>query len=471
MPGSLRGRGVRQGCATAGRLNSACADPGASGYTAPEKGTAVTKAIVLGGYGLIGLACMKALDRAGFGVTGVGRSAGSARRVAPDAEWVIRDIAGMEVADWRQLVAGAGVVVNAAGALQDGARDDLVAIHETAVERLVEAMAGSGARLVQISAAGVGPDASTHFFRTKARGDAAIRDSDLDWVILRPTLVIAPGAYGGTALLRGAAGFPWIEAEVMPEAMIQTVHVEDVARAVVRAARGEIASGTEADLTEAHARPLPEVIALFRRWLGFRTPRMSLQVPRIALRAVARLADVAGYLGWRSPLRTTAIRTLSDGVRGDPAAWEEAGGPSCRPIGQTLSDLPSTMQERWFARTYLLFPLAILTLSVFWAVSGIIGLVEFDAARAVLTERGYPSGPAGAGVIAGAVIDLLLAAFVLWRPWTRAACLAMAVVSAGYLVAGTILTPDIWADPLGRFVKVLPVIALSLLAAALAEER
>lgn len=164
------------------------------------------KVVVLGAYGLIGAACLRALQADGARVVAVGRDARTARRVAPGADWRIHDLATLDDAGWRALVAGADVVVNASGALQDGARDDLSAIHDRAVRRLVAALEGSGTRLVQISAAGVAEDAPTAFFRTKARGDAAIMDSGLDWVILRPTLVIGRAAYGGTALVRAAAG-------------------------------------------------------------------------------------------------------------------------------------------------------------------------------------------------------------------------------------------------------------------------
>ncbi|MEC7964111.1 MAG: NAD-dependent epimerase/dehydratase family protein, partial [Pseudomonadota bacterium] len=47
--------------------------------TAPAP--APPRALVLGGYGLIGAAAMRALMEAGFDVTGIGRSETSARRV------------------------------------------------------------------------------------------------------------------------------------------------------------------------------------------------------------------------------------------------------------------------------------------------------------------------------------------------------------------------------------------------------
>ncbi|MCV0426556.1 MAG: NAD-dependent epimerase/dehydratase family protein, partial [Roseibium sp.] len=91
------------------------------------------KAIVLGAYGFIGAACVRALQTSGYRVTGVGRSEKIARRTFPDLEWIIADITKNTIVNWRSAFDGTDVVVNASGALQDGARDDLVAIHETAV--------------------------------------------------------------------------------------------------------------------------------------------------------------------------------------------------------------------------------------------------------------------------------------------------------------------------------------------------
>ncbi len=429
------------------------------------------RAVVLGGYGLIGAACARALLAAGYEVTGIGRSARAARRSGLPVDWIIADIARMPVRDWRAALAGADVVVNAAGALQDGARDDLVGVHVTAVERMVAALAGSTARVVQISAAGVRADAPGAFFATKARGDAVLQGSGLGWVILRPVLVLAPNAYGGTALLRAAASLPGVAPRVMPQAVVQCVHIDDLAGAVVAAAAGRVAAGTVADLTETGARSLPDTILALRAWLGWAPPRLVVPVPRWALRPVTAVADLAGRLGWRSPLRHSAIAALEDGVRGDPRAWEAAGGAGCRSLAESLAAMPATLQDRWFARAYLAFPVAVLLLSVFWLVSGLVGLVHFDAAVAVLTGRGFGQGPAALAVGLGSIIDLGLGAAVLWRRWTAAASVGMILVSLGYIGGSMLFAPDLWADPLGPMVKVLPGIGLALFAALLAEDR
>lgn len=439
----------------------------------PGEHPGLLRVVVLGGYGLIGSAVMARLTEAGHTVVGIGRSGLEARRCAPDAAWEIFDIATMSVDGWRISLKDVDVVVNASGALQSGAWDDLTGIHVTALDRLGEALAAldQGTRFVQISAAGVSDEASTEFFRSKARGEAAFRSSNQPLVILRPTLVLAAGAYGGTALLRASASMPLILPKVLPQARVQCVHIDDLSLAVLDAVEGRIAPGADVDVTGAEERHLPELLAAIRRWQGFPPALTRVPVPGIALHAASAIADAAGVLGWRSPLRRTALRVLEDGVSGDAEALGQAGGTPCRDLDAIFRALPSTLQERWFARAYLLFPLAVLTLSAFWIASGIFGLVSFGAAQSVLTSRGWTAETAGLAVIAGSFVDIALGVLVLWRSKLRKAVIGMIAVSLAYLIGASIAAPGLWLDPLGPLVKVAPGIMLALFVLAFADDR
>jgi hypothetical protein len=44
-------------------------------------------------------------------------------------------------------------------------------------------------------------------------------------------------------------------------------------------------------------------------------------------------------------------------------------------------------------------------------------------------------------------------------------------VSVGYLIAGSVLVPQLWQDPLGPLLKIWPIAALNLLLLALFEPR
>lgn len=430
------------------------------------------RVLVIGGYGLIGREIVRALRLAGHQVTGLGRSAARGRRLAPEIPWMAGDLARMtRPEDWAAAVSDIDAVVNASGALQDGLRDNLALVQDRSIRALIAACERQGVkRYVQISAPGAHAAAPTAFLRTKAAADAALRSSALDWTILKPGLVIGAGAYGGTALIRMLAALPLVQPVVLASARIQTVSAADVADAVRAALAGDVASGRDYDLVEAEPHTLLDLVHAVRRWVGREDARWTWRLPRWFAGAIGRLADVAGWLGWRSPLRTTALRALTDGVTGDPGPWMASGGRPMGSLAQTLAALPSTMQERVFGRAQLVYPALLLMLAAFWIASGVIGLVRIDAAAAMIA--GKVGEQAATGLVGlGSALDLAIGVGLLLRKWVRVAAWASILVSAGYLAAGSFLTPELWADPLGPLVKVFPAIALALAVVALTEER
>ena len=136
--------------------------------------------------------------------------------------------------DWRPLLAGIDAVINCAGALQSGRGQDLKAIHERAPGALFQAcLEAKIRRVIHISAISADPEARTEYAITKHSAEQRLRELDLDWVVLRPSLVYAEGSHGGTSLLRALAAFPWITP--LPgsgEQVFQPLHVDDLAKTV-----------------------------------------------------------------------------------------------------------------------------------------------------------------------------------------------------------------------------------------------
>ena len=423
------------------------------------------KILVLGGYGLIGLAITKALIAAGHEVTGLGRSLAKGRAAVPAANWIARDLSRMtNTEDWADVLAGMDVVVNAAGVLQDGMNDRVMAVQQDAVQALAAACKPAGVRqIVQISAPGVSESSDTVFYRSKAEGDAAVKASGVNWVIFRPGLVLSPQAYGGTSLLRQLAAVPLVQPVMMADADIRTVHVQDVAAAVVRAVE-EGLTQVDADLLSSEPTRLEDLILAIRSWLGFAKPKAVIRAPLFLGAMTARLGDLAGWLGWRPALRTTSLRVLGKGVTGNAATWPVRG------LAESLQALPSTVQERTYARMALLYPFLLLVLSGFWIVSGLIGWWQQAAAMAVFGPE-VPAPLAKGFVLGGAVADIAIGAALLVRPFTRPAALAAVLVSLAYLAGSAMLVPHLWADPLGPMIKVFPAIGLSLTVWMLTEAR
>ena len=433
------------------------------------------RVLVLGGYGLIGTAICKQLQRGGHDVKGLGRSAKKGQALLPSVNWLQADIAALLTRqDWFEYLDDVDVVVNASGALQNGLKDNLAAVQRDAIIALIKACEVKNIEhFVQISAPGVDERASTLFYRTKAEADMALKSSQVPWTIFRPGLVISPYAYGGTSLIRMLAATPYVQPIMMGDSAVQTVCIDDVAKAVsiaISSATSEKMKGQDINLVEDEPQNLLDVTLQFRQWLGFGRPKMIWNVPNIFGRSTARFADILGWLGWRSALRTTSLNVLTDGVQGSAKIWASLGQGSLKPLSQTLFDLPSTKQERLYARTMLAFPLLLGVLSAFWIISGVIGFWQQDLAINIVRDiLGEPL--AKMFVWVGSVMDIIIGCALLFRPTARLACLAAILLSLGYLSASAWAVPHLWSDPLGPMVKVLPSIALALIVAVLLEER
>jgi hypothetical protein len=148
-----------------------------------------------------------------------------------------------------------------------------------------------------------------------------------------------------------------------------------------------------------------------------------------------------------------------------------AGGTPCRTLDQTLADITPTRADRMAARMFFALPLSIATLSAFWILSGVIGLVRAPQAVDVLDGSPLPQILRDLSVLGGGIVYIALGAAIMWKPWARRAALGMVVVSALYLAGSVALAPHLWADPLGPMLKVIPGAVLALLVWLMLEER
>ncbi|KPH08993.1 SDR family oxidoreductase [Rhizobium acidisoli] len=421
--------------------------------------------LILGATGFIGSVVAARLVADGHAVTGLGRNPMRARLKQPAIEWRRADLSHMtRPGDWEDLLKDRQAVVNCAGALQDGLSDDLSATQAEAMLALYAAAKRTSQPLVvQISARTAGAAGDLPFLATKRRADEALVGSGLPHLILRPALVLGRNAHGGSSLLRALAAFPLALPLVHADSPVETLSVDDVAEAVSRAVAGGLRG--DIDLAADEVLTLADLIGLHRQWLGLAPARIFSLASWLA-RPVTWLADMAGLLGWRSPLRSTAMTVMSEGIRSE----KRESGLTATSAPATLSANPSGVQDLWFARLYLLKPLVISGLSVFWLLSGLIPLLALTKTSAHFLPF-MPEAAATALTLATCLIDVALGATVLVRPLAKRSLLGMLVVSFAYLTGASLLEPALWLDPLGPLVKVLPSILLTLTALATLDER
>ncbi|AZO82045.1 MULTISPECIES: SDR family oxidoreductase [unclassified Bosea (in: a-proteobacteria)] len=430
----------------------------------------MSRILIIGATGLIGTRIAAELAVLGHQVVGAARDVGASARRLPGLEWIRLDLASSRAEDWSRHLAGVDAVVNCAGGLQSGPTDRLADTHSQGPQALFAACHASGVRrIVHFSAIGVDRATPTEFSRTKLAGDTALMASNLDWVILRPSVVLGAPAYGASALIRGLAALPVLP--VMPDtAPIQPVTLDDVAATAIFFIDPASPSRLVLELVGPEAMSFPDVIRQYRRWLGFR-PAFEFRLPAWLAAGLYRLGDFTARLGWRPAVRSTARSEIARGAVGDPSDWQRLTGIAPKSLSAALMARPASVQEGWFARLYLLKPVVLGSLVLFWMGSSLASLGPgYGAGLGLLADR-LSSSTAALVVIGGGIADLLIGVGIAIRRTTRAALIAGIVVSALYALAGTIVTPWLWLDPLAPLLKIGPVIALLLVGLATLKDR
>src|SRR5262249_44666438 len=155
--------------------------------------------------------------------------------------------------------------------------------------------------------------------------EEALKSQELDWVILRPSLVVGRQAYGGTALLRALAAIPFVLPLARESATFQPVQVNEVAEAISFFLRPEAPVRQTVEIAGPQALSLAQIVGAYRRGLGLGRAKL-VRLPLIAATAFSWLGDAVSYLGWRPPIRTTALKQLSRSLARDPVEWTRITG-------------------------------------------------------------------------------------------------------------------------------------------------
>lgn len=410
--------------------------------------------LLLGASGFIGRHLCARLLAKGHRVVAAVRRPDSALRRFPGIEAVAVDLNRMtSEADWLPLLEGVEAVVNSAGILQSRAGQSAQAIHSAAPKALFDACKSAGvAKVVQISAVSADRAAGTEYALTKKAADDYLQTLDLDWVVLRPSLVYAQGSYGGSSFLRGLAGLPWLIPLVEAgDQLFQPIHADDLAETVLRAVEDDLFARRVLSPVGPETLSLRSVVEKMRGWLDL-PPARFLKVPLPLIRLVARAGDLFGS----GPVTSTSLAQILYGNVADPSAFQTAARFSPRSMDAAFAASPSHVQDRWHARLYFLGPLLTLILALLWIGSGLAGLLNppADAVR-VTRALGLPAAAADLFCL----MDLILGLLLLSGRARRLLGLFQLAVVAGYTIGIGMIDPALWLDPYGALLKNLPILA------------
>jgi len=402
--------------------------------------------LLTGANGFIGRYLLARLAAAGHEVVPAVRRPAEADRLLDEPRALRVDFNRDVTPDaWLPRLVGIDAVINCAGILQRGRGQSIAAIHSDAPKALFKACEIAGVnRVIQISAISVA--AETAYASTKRVADDALAASGLDWIILRPSLVYAAGAYGGTALLRALSALPFaIPLVGSGEQLFQPIHVDDLASIILAILAAPQLRQRVIVPVGADRIALKDLLVDLRRWLGY-PPARILSIPLACVKFVARIGDGIG-----GTINSTALRQLEFGNTGSFEEVVSATGIRPRRWRDVLLANPAQSQDRWHARLYFLRPALRWAIAATWIASGAIGMLDRAALAHAFSAFGFAlSQPA---ILFMCLLDFLIGTAVLARRRIAVVAALQIATVALYTVALSAAAPSLWLDPLGPLLK------------------
>jgi NADH dehydrogenase len=312
----------------------------------------VSTVLVTGASGFVGSHVVPELVAAGHHVVALVRSPGGReavqRRLAA-AEVASVTIRTGDVLDRSSLVdalAGVDAVAHLVAIPRDwNAGRDLLRVNLGGTQNVIAAMRAVGVRrLVHLGALGVEDREELHYAKSKARAQAAVAASGLDWTILAPSLLFGPR----DGFFNTVAGLVRLPSPVVPvpgwgRSRFQPIHVGDAAHCLRLALERPDTIGQVVQLGGPRIWTYREITQEVARTLGRRRWIMPLPIPLIAL-----VAGAAEALRLRSfPVATDQLRQLALDNVGEPDAVQRVFGFAPRAMeGELLYlRLPRKRQE------------------------------------------------------------------------------------------------------------------------------
>lgn len=194
---------------------------------------------VTGASGFIGRALVSRLKEARCAeVLCLSRSTGTRSDDAAGQafRWVSGDI--LQPEGFTEELRGSDIVFHLAASTGNSSAETHRQVNYEGTRGLIDACRDAGVRrLIYVSsiAAGYGDLSDYPYARSKREAEQAVRSSDLDATIVRPTIVLGKGSKIAAPLLKLAA-LPVVPVFGNGSVRIQPIHVDDVARGLVESA-------------------------------------------------------------------------------------------------------------------------------------------------------------------------------------------------------------------------------------------
>jgi len=293
---------------------------------------------VFGGSGFIGAQAVRQLAKAGWRIRVAVRNPAKAYAMRLHGDVGQIDIVQANIRNapsLRRALVGASASVNLVGVLRESGRQGFQALQAMGARNVAEAARAEGVgRMVQMSAIGADAASESKYARTKAEGEAAVREVHPGAVIVRPSIVFGPEDDFFNRFAAMAQVSPALPLIGGGTTRFQPVYVGDVAKAIARVAAAPEAAGQTYELAGPAVLSFRELMELMLAEIGKR--RFLAPVPWPAAALLGALGDMAGAVIAPPITADQVILLKTDNVAS--GAW-----PGLAELGITPTTLESVL--------------------------------------------------------------------------------------------------------------------------------
>jgi NADH dehydrogenase len=196
----------------------------------------------------------------------------------------------------------------------------------------VDAAKAAGVRrFVYVSGVGAAKDAGKHWFRFKWEAEEYLKQSGLEWVIVRPTWVFGPGDVSLNRFLGFAKMLPFIPMFGDGKQPMQPVFIEDVGRVLADAALRPEAANTTFELGGPDVMSMNDVVKMALDVAGKKRP--LLHQPASVGKIIGTLSSVLP----QPPLTADAIDFITEPAVADNSKLIEVLHPHLTSLREGLA--------------------------------------------------------------------------------------------------------------------------------------
>lgn len=193
------------------------------------------------------------------------------------------------------VLAKADAAVNLVGILRQSGGQTFDAVHRVGAQNVAAAVRAAGIqKFVHVSALGADPSTGSLYARSKAQGEAAVREAIPEAVILRPSVVFGPEDQFFNRFATMARFMPALPLIGGARTKLQPVYAGDVAKVVALALDGEVKEGVIYELGGPEVRSLRAIMEFILE--STERKRLLLSIPFGPAKLIGLLTETAAKL-------------------------------------------------------------------------------------------------------------------------------------------------------------------------------